>query len=580
VGAARGNLVYRPGLDGVRAVAVVGVLLYHGQVRRFSGGFLGVDVFFVLSGFLITSLLLNEHTVTGTVNLVRFWLGRVRRLLPAALLVIAVSLLVTAVFFRPELGRLRGDALASTLYVNNWHQILVGRSYFEHAGRPSLLQHFWSLAVEEQFYLLWPPLLLLAFTRLRRQVIAWLALCAALASALLMVLLFHSGGDQTRIYYGTDTRATPILIGVVLAFVWPAMRSTKEVNPNARRVLGVVGAVGLLGILLGMMLWTSYDPFIYHGGLLLTAFASALLVASAAHPASSVGKLLGTPPLVWIGARSYGIYLWHWPVMALTRPGVDVRASLWVLVPLQLALTLVLATLSYRYVEIPVRRGEMQLRIRSWLTALAPSQRQRVLAATPALLAFFVIAIAVLPAQARHVPVGPTASAAARAAPAIHATRHERQVLAVGASVMLQAHTALEHRIHIKIDAADSRQPDTILDRLKAYRAHNALPPVVVVQTGENSPLTDHDLRALKDVLSGVPHVVIVNLRYAGADWIDSTNTQLAQLVAGWPQATLADWNAASSDPTLLWDGAHPNERGQRVYAETIAKAVDRALPR
>ncbi len=537
-----------------------------------------MDVFFVLSGFLITSLLLNERRVTGTVNLVRFWLGRVRRLLPAALLVIAVSLLVTAIFFRPELSRLRGDALASTLYVNNWHQILAGRSYFEHAGRPSLLQHFWSLAVEEQFYLLWPPILLLASTRLRRHMIAWLALGAALASALLMVLLFHSGGDQTRIYYGTDTRATPILIGVVLAFVWPTMRSTTEVNPNPRRVLGLIGAVGLLGVLLGMSLWTSYDPFIYHGGLLLVALASALLVASASHPASSIGKVLGTTPLVWIGARSYGIYLWHWPVMALTRPGVDVRASLFLLVPLQIVLTLMLAAVSYRYVELPIRRGEMQRRVRTWLTALAPGKRQRIMAAAPALLAFFVVAIAVLPAQARHAPVGPTASAAARAVPVIHATRHGREALAVGASVMLQAHTALEHRIRVKIDAADSRQPYTILDRLKTYRAHHALPPVVVVQTGENSPVTDHDLQALKHVLSGVPHVVIVNIRYAGADWIDSTNTQLAQLVARWPQATLADWNTASSDPNLLWDGAHPNEQGQRVYAQTIADAVHRAL--
>ncbi len=550
-----------------------------------------MDVFFVLSGFLITSLLLNEHSLTGTINLPRFWLGRVRRLLPAALLVIAVSLLVIAVFFRPELGRLRGDALASTLYVNNWHQILAGRSYFEHAGRPSLLQHFWSLAVEEQFYLLWPPLLLLAFTRLRRQAIAWLALCGALASALLMVLLFHSGGDQTRIYYGTDTRATPILIGVVLAFVWPAMRATKEVSLNARRLLDLLGATGLIGVLVGMTLWTSYDPFIYHGGLLLTALAAALLIATAAHPASLLGKLLGTAPLVWIGARSYGIYLWHWPVMALTRPGVDVRASLVVLVPLQIALTVLLAAVSYRYVELPIRRGELQRRIRGWLTALAPGQRQRALAVAPALLAFFVIAIAVLPAQARHVPTGPTASPAARAAPAVasagataapavQVTPRDRQVLAVGASVMLQAHAALEHRMRVRVDAADSRQPYTILDRLRAYRAHNALPPVVVVQTGENSPLTDHDLLALKQVLSGVPHVVIVNLRYAGADWIDSTNTQLAQLVAGWPQATLADWNSASSDPNLLWDGAHPNPRGQRVYAETVGNAVDRALRR
>lgn len=588
----RRSLAHRPGLDGIRALAVTGVFLYHGRVGPFSGGFLGVDVFFVLSGFLITSLLLREQAATGGIHLGHFWTARMRRLLPAALVVIASSLLVTALFFSLDLPLLRGDALASALYINNWHQILDNRSYFASFGRPSLLQHFWSLAIEEQFYLLWPPLLLLGLARLSRRTIGLLALIAALVSGILMAVLFDPHADHTRIYYGTDTRAMPILIGVALAFVWPTMWGARALSPRVARVLSLVGGVGLLIVAFAMTSWTDYDQFLYRGGLAIVALGSALLIASASHPASLTGKLLGATPLVWIGSRSYGIYLWHWPVMALTRPQLDVHVGLMILVPAQAVLTIALAHLSYRYVELPIRRRETRAHLRRWLAALAPPRRRAVLTATPALSIAFVAAIAVWPAAARRLPGGPTASAAARATPApivagvsasqprtrarIGALRPRPRgpVLAIGASVMLEARADLERRTHARVDAAVSRQPFTILLRLQQYRARHALPPVVVVQTGENGPVGDGDLQKVKLALKGVPHVVIVNLRYSGAGWIDRTNRQLARLVVRWPQATLADWNRASGKPNLLWDGAHPNPRGQAVYAETVAQAI------
>jgi len=602
-------LAYRPGLDGIRALAVAAVVLFHGGVEPFSGGFLGVDLFFVLSGFLITSLLLEEHARTGTVDLARFWLRRARRLLPAALLVIVVSLVAVALLSSEDLPPLRGDALASALYVNNWHQILADRSYFEAFGRPSLLLHFWSLAVEEQFYLLWPPLLLVALRFLRPASVALLALLGAVASGVLMALLFDPSHDPTRVYYGTDTRATPLLAGVALAFVWPAMRGQVNVVGRGARIdLDVMGVAGLALVLYGVFSWEALDPFLYPGGLALTALGAVLLTASASHPASHVGRALGWAPLAWLGARSYGIYLWHWPVMALTRPELDVDASMWLLVPAQLAATVALAALSYRFVEMPVRRGAAQARLRAWLGGLSVPRRRAALAAVPAALALFVAGALAWPVAPRELPVAHTQSALARSAPSAAklsasagrsdaapadgstaapaparparrkaAAAPRGPVLAVGASVMLAAIGPLEHRLHARVDAAVARQPAEIVERLQAYRDAGGLPPVVVVQTGENGPLYRDDLLALKEVLRGVPRVVLVNVRSPEVSWADDTNAKLDELKSTWPQATVADWHDASDDDDLLYDdGTHPNPAGAAVYARVVRRAIAR----
>jgi peptidoglycan/LPS O-acetylase OafA/YrhL len=593
-------LAYRPGLDGVRALAVAAVILYHGQVSVADGGFLGVDVFFVLSGFLITSLLLHEYARTGTVDLVRFWLARVRRLVPALVVVVVVSLAVIAIFSSEDLPSLRGDAFWSLLYVNNWHQVLAERSYFEAFGRPSLLQHFWSLAVEEQFYLLWPPLLMIGLRRLGAGRVAALALCGALVSALLMALLHDPREDLTRVYFGTDTRAFPLLIGVLLAFAWPAMRSAQPIEGRARAGLDGLGLAGLLIVLAGVVGWSDYDPFLYPWGLLLVALGAAMLIASCAHPSSRVGVALGWAPLVWIGARSYGMYLWHWPVMAMTRPEADVHITLWVLVPLQIAATVGLAALSYKYVEMPIRRRELQARVRAWLASMDTSRRRAVTAAAPAGVILIAL-LALWPTAGRQLPAGPSVSASALARAAVptapasttpsdprELAREQRAgmpamrdaprgpILAVGASVMLAAIDPLQRRLHARVDAAVSRQPSEILDRLEAYKAAGDLPPVVVVQMGENGPVWYDDLQRLRNVLDDVPRVVIMNVRASTVSWIDDVNAKLEGLVEDWPQAELADWYDASADANLRFDGAHPNAQGGIVYARLLADAIGR----
>jgi peptidoglycan/LPS O-acetylase OafA/YrhL len=595
------ELRYAPGLDGVRAFAVAAVLLYHARVPWAPGGFLGVDVFFVLSGYLITSLLLAENRRSGRIDLRRFWVGRARRLLPAAIVVICVCLLIGALFLQGDLNKIRSDSLASLLYVNNWHQILARHSYFAAFGRPSLLQHYWSLSVEEQFYLVWPILLTGGLAiGLARRWLASIVVAAGVMSVVLMALVYHSGSDPSRVYYGTDTRAAPLMIGTIMAFAWPLGRMTGRAGRGAPTLLDGVGLAGLAGLVLLMHAWHDYDSFLYRGGFVIVAVAAAAVIAAAGHPASSLARVLGTRPLRWIGQRSYGIYLWHWPVMALTRPGVDVHWSTWIVVTIQVGVTLVLATLSYRYVEMPVRRGEAWRVLRTWFDRRQPRQRLAA-AATVCLITCGVIGgLALLPAKSARSPLSSLESAAAATRiakppsngaaggavsppPAVYARQGGAPaggppgagaVLAVGSSVMLAAQPALEHRLHARVDATVGRFNAAILDRLQVYRDAGALPPNVVVQVGDNDPLTGAQLARLRAVLRGVPDVVLVNIREPDESWEGEVNAALAQAVRSWPAASVADWRSASANQSLTWDGTHPNPAGQDVYADVVARSL------
>jgi peptidoglycan/LPS O-acetylase OafA/YrhL len=574
-GRAGRELPYVPALDGVRAIAVAAVLLYHAGVDWFPAGFLGVDVFFVLSGFLITSLLLRERESTGRVDLLRFWIRRARRLLPAAVLVIAVCALVTAIFLPEELQRMRGDALATLAYVNNWHQILAERSYFAAFERPSLLQHFWSLAIEEQFYLLWPLALGFCLSRLGRKRTAIVTLAAALLSALAMGVLFDSGTDPSREYFGTDTHASGLLIGALLAFVWPlgGLRSTPR--PGAAILLDGAALAGLGVVLLAMLSWQDYDAWVYRGGLTTVAIASAVMIAAVSHPSCRVAIAFGVAPMRWIGQRSYGIYLWHWPVMALTRPDVDLHWSPWLLIPFQTAITVGIAAASYRWVEQPIRRGHAK----AWLDRRAP--RRRLAVASAALLGATLLTGWVAFRSIPPLPTVPeegTRSAAATRTPP-KKERPERKAaadrlppLAVGASVMLAAQPELGRRA--TVDAAVGRQAKDIIGRLAAYKAAGELPSRVIVQIGENGPVLGEDVRALREVLRGVRRVVIVN-PHVPRRWNEESDQLLAETVEGWPEARLADWNEVAGRPGLLYDDlTHPNPQGQRAYARVVQQAL------
>lgn len=348
---------YMPGLDGLRAIAVIAVIAYHLDFDWASGGLLGVGVFFVLSGYLITDQIASELHREGRLNLKRFWLRRARRLLPAMLLVMAAVSFYLLLFDRDRLPSLAGDVWSAVTYTSNWYLIFHHVSYFESFGPPSPFGHLWSLAVEEQFYLLWPLLLPAAAALLgRRGKTALAVTAAAAASAVLMAVLYVPGADPSRIYYGTDTRAFGLLIGAALALVWPSGRLSAGLPGRYRVGIDAAGFAALAGILLMMRYTSEYDSSLYLGGLVLLSLLAAALVAALAHPDSRLGVWLGCGPMRWIGKRSYGIYLWHYPVIALSEKQVNTDGPEPLRIVLQLAVSVALAALSYRYVENPIRR--------------------------------------------------------------------------------------------------------------------------------------------------------------------------------------------------------------------------------
>jgi len=352
---------YMPGLDGLRAIAVLAVIAFHEQFSWAPGGLLGVALFFTLSGYLITDLLLSRWLATGRAQLGNFWARRARRLLPALFVMLAIVTAWVTLLDRARLADLRGAVGAAATYSSNWYLIVQGQSYFSRFAPPQPLDHLWSLAVEEQFYLIWPWLLLagLYFIRRRRSAgaIRWLALptlALAAGSAVLMWVLYHPAVDPTRVYEGTDTRASGLLIGAALAMLWSS-RTAGRASRRTSRVLDVPAVIGL-GVI-AVMIWRvgQYSTFLYHGGLIWLALATAAVVAAVASPGSVVGAALGWRPLRWIGVRSYGIYLWHYPVIVLTTPAngtEDLPRAAW-----QIAASIGLAALSWKFVEEPVRHG-------------------------------------------------------------------------------------------------------------------------------------------------------------------------------------------------------------------------------
>ena len=351
------KLGYQPALDGLRAISVLAVVFYHADFVLLPGGFLGVEVFFVISGFLITTLLTEERMTKGQIDLKQFWIRRARRLLPALYLLLAVVSVAAILVYTDAAGRMGGDVLAALAYVSNWWDIYLQESYFAQAGRPPMLRHLWSLAVEEQFYLLFPPIFALVLFKFGKGKARLGIIILALASTIEMALLFEPYTDPSRVYYGTDTRVAGLLVGAVLALSWAPWRSNIPAARSAARVLDASGLLGLVVIGWFLTRVNEFDPFIYRGGFLALDIACIVVIAVLVHPAAKLSKFLAWPPLVWIGLRSYAIYLWHWPIFVVTRPELDLPFKGFPVFVLRMVLTFGAAELSYRFVEVPVRNG-------------------------------------------------------------------------------------------------------------------------------------------------------------------------------------------------------------------------------
>jgi peptidoglycan/LPS O-acetylase OafA/YrhL len=518
----------------MRALAVASVVAYHLAPGALPGGFLGVDIFFVISGYLITSLIADEHRRTQAVRLVGFWGRRVRRLYPAVVALLAVLIPVAAVVDHAALAESRTTILMALVYATNWWFVFHHVPYFQRFGPPPLLLHLWSLAIEEQYYLVWPPILAWLLGRSSRQRLAAGTAVAALASAVLMGVLYSGAGSVSRVYYGSDTHAFGLLIGSALALAIPPTGFPARLPVPTRRRLDRAGAAALVVIGLAVVALRESDGFTWRGGMLLADAAAGVAVLVAAHPATRLSTLLARRPLRWLGTRSYSVYLWHWPVIVLTAAGSSLAIGGMPALVVRLVLIGVLAEASYRWVETPwrTRRAQRWLRQRlagpprvlwgagvgvvatlAGLVALASLATVRLppgerISATPA-------AAAVLPAgpsqttprgeptalgaavRLRAGPMGgagahrltgvaghpappapgpdpttETTPAAAPSAATIAEARSGGRVLAIGDSVMLAASSDLEQAFgpEITVDASVGRQVYAGLDRLAQYR--------------------------------------------------------------------------------------------------------------
>lgn len=641
---------YIPALDGIRTLAVAFVVLYHINPVFAPGGMQGVTIFFVLSGYLITHLLLTEFDGTGRIDLKDFWKRRLRRLVPATVVVVVVTAALCTLLNHVMLTKMRPDIIPSLLYLNNWWQIFNNMSYFSAVGDPSPLTHFWSLAIEAQFYLVWPGLLLLALrggksrTSIRRA-----ALVLAALSALEMALLYNPAVDPSRVYYGTDTRVFSLLLGAWLACIplqavperlelaaahfkqtsgkqlghvthglraarakqpAPTMRRATPANTShvpSANLLDALGILGLIGTFLLVLFTNGYTAFPYRGGILLASLFAVMLVAACAHPESNLAKLFGLKPLAWLGQRSYGIYLWHYPLLLLMNPVSDISEKPWWVYLIQVAIVVAVSAISYRVIETPFRHGAFgtflqrvsgnRHELGAWM------KRNAILLA--ACCAVTLVAIGGL------VFVPDTSALSEEGAAMLQGGSEDQNnaggssankngetngesavdssgfpenaydVTMLGDSVSLRAVDTFQQTFeHGYIDAQMNRQFTTGTEIYRSMLDQNMCGRVAVFALGTNGPISDAQIDELMELVSDKRIAVFVNNR-CPQPWIVPNNEVFARAAERYKNAILIDWYSYSANNNALFDGdgTHLSSEGAQAYVQLIYDTVKPYLP-
>ena len=626
-----GSLGYLPGLDGLRAASVLLVLAYHYRPDRslLSGGFLGVEVFFVISGYLITALLLDERRKHGSISLRNFWMRRVRRLFPALYSMLILVGLLVAVFYREGLGRLRGGLFSGALYFSNWQQISSGVLYADTDHR-SPLGHLWSLAVEEQFYLLW-PLLFAAGMFFFRQRFKWVILGAAIASWTWMAYLVSNrpvfqrevlanaelkelSNWFNRIYLATDTRAAGLLIGAFLAYFWVPRKLRGVTGRNAARLLD--GAAIVAGIILLALIVTAtlQSVWLYWWGFVLVDVCTVVLIAATVHPVSHVGRLLGIKPLRYIGVRSYGIYLWGIAVFEFTRPGFDVHFSGPMLLLLRLMLVAVVAEASYRLVERPVRSGAISRLWRHMRSSDGKQHDQLVLlwqvVGITMVLVVGSLSVAAYasqpPVEAKAIecqgddiilnpakcakppafrPIATTTTKPGKVKPG-ETPRTTPPVVdssgwvftAVGDSVMLGAQNTLTKKLTdaggpANVNAEVGRQGQLCLEVLRALRDAKQLGPIVIVHCGDNGFIAENFVQQVVEITGPTRHVVMMTVKVP-RQWEGPNNVRIMEGAKAFANVKVLDWHfhAIAKPPEYFAksDTYHLTKIGAEFYVNLI----------
>lgn len=576
---------YMPGLDGLRAIAVLAVIIYHLNPQMLSGGFLGVDTFFVISGFLITSLLIHEYNETGRIDLKNFWIRRFKRLIPAVVFLLMVLVSYMSVFHLERLMAIKSDVIAALVYMSNWWFIIEDVSYFE-ALEAHPLKHLWSLAIEEQFYIIWPLVLLLMLVLVKRMGRIWLiTFILSVVSLIAMVVISEPLGDNSRVYFGTDTRAHSLLIGVMLAYIFPPFRLKTQIDRTSSAVLNSIGVISL-GVLIYMFTFVSASHYwIYAGGLYLIAAITTLLIAASVHPTTFFAtKFLGNPLFVWIGKRSYSLYLWHYPIIVLSNTYfIQGQVPIYMVI-IQIILTLVMAEISYRFIEQPFRReGFKALGFRSVV------KRVRFIIVTVLGVVFVLFISGVLDGpiedvleQREQVQVQEDMRFSSTIKTIDQSIVNQQSIrnlepLFIGDSITVDIAEEVQSRMpNAIVDGIIGRQLWDVQSLVEtSYANYTSEDDIVVLQLGTNGTIAENDMEALVD-LFGDATIYVINTR-SPRDWQNDVNALLANESENNENVHLIDWHGRSTGHPEYFstDGVHLTELGKQVIVQEIVNEIN-----
>ena len=578
---------YIHSVDGLRAVAVIAVLLYHLGIDWIPGGFLGVDLFFVISGYVITGLILDSIARSGTLDLRAFYLSRIRRLVPALVAMLVFTTLFIGVYAPDTVRRFLADIPYVMTGSMNWALVSRQQDYFEAIGRPPLLQHTWSLAVEAQFYLIWPLVLLFILRYFGKKNIPFAALAIAIASGVTLfaysIRIDTQESAISHVYFGTDTHSIGLFLGSALAVSWQPQNLTREISKRAQDFIDLIGVVGLLGLFSTFLFINENDPTLYRIAFPLSALFGCATLISVVHPASRFAPILSTRPLIWIGERSYGIYLWHWIVFQLTRPSIDLVGDDWALYALRVLIVFALADISLRYIEIPVRRGYFELWFRGMkYRTKAVRLRQQLSTITAVLVTIAATSLVSINAMERADQI----AAQEKAAVTDNNSDDVDQVITAadtpglwvtGDSVILGIRNVLAQYERIElINARVGRQINELIEVAKTDQQFVGKSPVVL-NLGNNNKLVESDVVKLMEIVKDQPKIIVVNTAVPRS-WKESNNALINSVVSRYPNTTVIDWASLSENHPEYFatDGVHLNPPGVNAYVSAIREVLNR----
>ena len=582
--ATKRGIQHIPAIDGLRAIAVAAVVFYHLGFPWIPGGFLGVDLFFVISGYVITRLLLDSIERSGGLDLRGFYKARARRLLPPMIFMIVVTAFYVSIWAQDSVKRFLTDIPFSLTGSMNWWLVFKQQDYFEAIGRPPLLQHTWSLAVESQFYLIWPVLLLLILKRFGKKVIPLAALVIALFSGttlFLVSLQLDASSSVSHVYFGTDTHSIGLFLGAALAVSWIPQNFKSEVSNKAQNFIDFIGVFGLVGILGSFLLIDASSPTAYKIAFPLAAIFGAAIITSIVHPASRFAPILQNRVLLWVGERSYAIYLWHWVVFQITRPRVDIDGQDWALIALRILVVLALADISLKLVELPIRSGRVEYWFKGMkyrTTSVRKRQKIAVFSSISVLLVSLSVlsSVAVVSSNRATEEFQKTLQSEPEFTPPVAETVDRSEMIwLTGDSVILGIRSAIaEIRPLLVVNARVGRAAPELLEEM-TKDFEKAAGSTIVMDLGNNDLLNEETVRAIFDLVKESPKVVVVNTAVPRA-YRDANNELITELAAQYSNVRVVDWSAISDGHPEYFapDGVHLVPTGVSAYVIAIDEAL------